>query len=101
MTPETYKAVNRFRIVAVLEGWSYVILLFIAMPLKYIFDFPLLVKYVGWAHGALFVAYMFLLIAAAIAAKWKLGKIAWAFIASFIPFGTFVLDKQLNKELKA
>ena len=59
MDTNAKKSVNRFRIIAVLEGWSYVLLLFIAMPLKYMFDMPLFVKYLGWAHGALFVAYMF------------------------------------------
>lgn len=101
MTAETFKSVNNFRKVAVLEGWSFLILLFIAMPVKYILAYPLLVKYVGWVHGALFIAYVLLLISAAIAAGWKLGKIAWAFVASLIPFGTFILDKQLKQELKA
>lgn len=101
MTTDTYKSVNNFRKVAILEGWSFVILLFIAMPVKYALGYPLLVKYVGWAHGALFIAYVLLLISAAIAAGWKFGRIAWAFAASLIPFGTFVLDKQIRKELKA
>jgi integral membrane protein len=100
MDTNAKKSVNRFRIVAVLEGWSYVLLLFIAMPLKYMFDMPLFVKYLGWAHGALFVAYMLTLLQATINASWKFGKLAWAVIASFIPFGTFVLDKQLKKELE-
>ncbi|MES2688928.1 MAG: DUF3817 domain-containing protein, partial [Bacteroidota bacterium] len=76
MTAETFKSVNNFRKVAVLEGWSFLILLFIAMPVKYILAYPLLVKYVGWAHGALFIAYVLLLVSAAIAAGWKLSKIA-------------------------
>jgi integral membrane protein len=100
MDTNAKKSVNRFRIVAVLEGWSYVLLLFIAMPLKYMFDMPLFVKYLGWAHGALFVAYMLTLLQATINASWKFGKLAWAAIASFIPFGTFILDKQLKKELE-
>jgi integral membrane protein len=94
------KSVNRFRKVAVLEGWSFVLLLFLAMPLKYLFDMPLFVKYLGWAHGILFVGYMITLIQATINAEWKFGKLAWAFIASFIPFGTFILDKQLKSELE-
>lgn len=101
MTTETYKSVNNFRKAALLEGWSFLILLFIAMPVKYILGYPLLVKYVGWVHGALFIAYVLLLISAAIAASWKFKKIVWAFVASLIPFGTFILDKQLKQELKA
>lgn len=90
---------NRFRKVAVLEGWSFIILLFIAMPLKYAADMPLMVKYTGWAHGVLFVAYVMLWLQASVACGWKFGRVAWAFLASFIPFGTFILDKQLKKEL--
>jgi integral membrane protein len=101
MSPDVAKTVNKFRIVALLEGWSFLILLFIAMPVKYLLQYPLLVKYTGWVHGALFVAYVLLLISAAIAANWKFKKVAWAFIASLIPFGTFILDKQLSRELKA
>lgn len=101
MNDDARKTLNRFRLVAITEGWSFVILLFIAMPLKYGFDFPYAVKYIGWVHGVLFVGYMLLGLQAAIACGWKLGKIAWAVLASFIPFGTFILDKQLKKELHA
>lgn len=85
--------------VALIEGWSFIILLFIAMPLKYMMGWPYMVKYVGWAHGALFVAYMLLLLQCMISYEWKFKKSAWAFLASFIPFGTFILDKQLKKEM--
>lgn len=101
MNADARKPVNNFRKVAVLEGWSFVLLLFIAMPVKYMLDYPLMVKYVGWIHGALFIAYVLLLISASIQAGWKFGRIAWAFVASLIPFGTFVLDRQLKRELKA
>jgi integral membrane protein len=101
MTTDAYKPVNNFRRVAVLEGWSFIILLFIAMPFKYMLDFPLMVKYVGWIHGALFIAYVLLMINASIQAGWKFGRVIWAFVASLLPFGTFVLDRQLKRELKA
>lgn len=93
-------ALGRFRLVAILEGISYLVLLFIAMPLKYIWQMPLAVKYTGWAHGVLFVLYMVLLLLVWIELKWKFTKVLWAFIASFIPFGTFILDKQLKNESK-
>jgi integral membrane protein len=88
---------GRFRLVALLEGVSYLVLLFIAMPMKYIWNFPLAVKYTGWAHGVLFVLYMLLLLLVWIELKWKFSKVLWAFVASLIPFGTFILDKQLQK----
>ncbi len=89
---------GRFRLVAILEGISYLVLLFIAMPMKYIWHLPLAVKYTGWAHGVLFVLYMLLLLLVWIELKWKFSKVLWAFVASLIPFGTFILDKQLQEE---
>jgi integral membrane protein len=89
---------GRFRLVALLEGVSYLVLLFIAMPMKYVWGLPLAVKYTGWAHGVLFVLYMLLLLLVWIELKWKFSKVLWAFVASLIPFGTFILDKQLQKK---
>jgi integral membrane protein len=89
---------GRFRLVAIAEGISYLILLGIAMPLKYVAGMPLAVKYVGWAHGLLFVSFVLLLIQVWIAYKWSFGRVAWAFILSLLPFGTFVLDRQLKGE---
>ena len=89
---------GRFRLIALLEGVSYIVLLFIAMPLKYLAGQPLVVKYVGWAHGVLFVLFGLLLLQVWITYKWKFGKVLWAFVASLLPFGTFVLDRQFKKE---
>lgn len=89
---------DAFRLVAIIEGISFIVLLFIAMPLKYIWDIPQPVKYIGWAHGVLFVLYCFYLLKVWIKYKWSFGKTVLAFIASLLPFGTFVLDKKLHKE---
>jgi integral membrane protein len=53
------KLLHRFRMIGIAEGISFLVLLIIAMPLKYFYNQPLAVKYVGWAHGALFVAYIY------------------------------------------
>jgi integral membrane protein len=90
---------GKFRLVALLEGISFLVLLFIAMPLKYGADMPLAVKYTGWAHGVLFVLYVILLIQVWIEYNWKFTKVVLAFIASLLPFGTFVLDRNLKKEV--
>ena len=89
---------SRFRAVALYEGISYLVLLLIAMPLKYIFDIPEMVKYVGWAHGVLFVAYVALLAQVFFTEKWSILKAIVAFILSLVPFGTFYLDKKLKEE---
>lgn len=91
-------ALERFRLIALLEGISYLVLLFIAMPLKYGADMPLPVKYTGWAHGVLFVLYLVFLLEVTIKLRWSLLTAFIAFVASLIPFGTFVLDKQLLKK---
>ncbi len=89
---------GRFRLIAVLEGISYLVLLFIAMPLKYFAGLPDAVKYVGWAHGLLFVLFGIFLLLVWIKYKWSFGKTTVAFVASLLPFATFVLDKKLKKE---
>ena len=87
-----------FRKIAIAEGISFLVLLFIAIPLKYWAGWPLAVKVVGWAHGVLFVTFLVM----AFEVKIMLGKnFGWflkAFLASILPFGTFVLDKELKKE---
>ncbi|MCP3137207.1 DUF3817 domain-containing protein [Pyxidicoccus xibeiensis] len=92
---------GRFRAVALAEGLSFVVLLFIAMPLKYLAGMPLGVKFVGWAHGLLFMLYLFALLEAAIACRWSLVRGVLAFGASLVPFGTFVLDARLRREAQA
>ena len=90
--------VKWFRIIAITEGISFLVLLLIAMPLKYFADWPFAVKYVGWAHGVLFVAFLVL----AVMVKFILNKkFVWlikAFIASILPLGTFVLESQMKKQ---
>ena len=92
------KLLHWFRIVAIAEGVSFLVLLGIAMPLKYFMDMPMAVKIVGYIHGFLFIAF----VAMAWNVKNELNKNAvWfakALLASLLPFGTFVLDRSLKKE---
>ncbi|SFH19190.1 DUF3817 domain-containing protein [Pontibacter chinhatensis] len=87
--------ISRLRTIGIYEGISYLLLLGIAMPLKYMFDMPLFVKYVGWAHGVLFVLYVLALLQVTLAHNWGFKKLAAGFIASLLPFGPFILDKRL------
>jgi len=91
------KSFRLFRQVALMEGWSFVLLLFVAMPLKYIFHIPEGVKYIGWAHGVLFVAFIALLALCTESRKWKISFALLCFVASLIPFGTFWLEKNKLK----
>jgi integral membrane protein len=89
---------GRFRVIAVLEGISYLVLLGIAMPLKYLLDMPAFVKYTGWAHGVLFILYMVTLAHVMYVHKWSIGKGLLAVVASLLPFGPFIFDKKLLRE---
>lgn len=91
-------AITIFRKVAVAEGISYLLLLFVAMPLKYFAGMPLAVKYTGWAHGLLFVLYAAFLVLAWQEQKWKFGKAALIFLASLLPFMPFLVDRKLKDE---
>lgn len=94
-------AIGRFRIIAVCEGISFLILLFIAMPLKYFAGLPQYVMFVGWIHGILFIIYMISGFNVKTTHKWGIGKTFFAVIASLIPFGPFILDKKiLSKEIE-
>jgi integral membrane protein len=90
-----------FRIVALLEGISFLVLLLIAMPLKYFADLPSAVQVVGAAHGALFVAYIIVLAGVTIVNKWSWVRVLGAIAAAFIPFGTFVLEARVRREKSA
>ncbi|SDT01837.1 integral membrane protein [Paenibacillaceae bacterium GAS479] len=91
-------AVGRFRVVSLLEGLSFLILLFIAMPIKYVGGWDTPVAIVGAAHGGLFVLYMLALLLATIQARWNLKRVIIGVIVSFVPFGTFWFDKQIRQD---
>jgi integral membrane protein len=70
------------------------------MPLKYVWDMPLMVKYTGWAHGLLFILYIVAVPLAKRAMNWNVLWVFIAWAASLIPFGTFILDRHLVKREK-
>jgi len=88
--------VKKFGLINTIEGYSYLILLFIAMPIKYILGFAIAVKIAGMVHGALFVLFLYLGVKAWIATKWSLSQTIIFFIASLIPFGTFFTKSKIK-----
>jgi len=66
------------------------------MPIKYILGEPMVVKFIGMAHGGLFLLFLYLLLVTAKEYQWKFSFISMAFVASLLPFGTFYLDKKLK-----
>jgi integral membrane protein len=92
-------AMGRFRVIAICEGISFLILLFIAMPLKYFAGLPQYVLMVGWLHGFLFISYMISGYNVKTTHNWNMSKTLIAVGASLVPFGPFILDKKiLSKE---
>lgn len=90
---------GRFRLVAFIEGISFLVLVGIGMPLKYFAGRPEVVKHVGLIHGLLFLLFVALLVQVFFLYKWSLKKVVLAFISSLLPFGTFVLDWKLRKDV--
>lgn len=82
-----------FLMVGKIEGYSYLLLLLVAMPLKYIFHIPEFVRPVGTLHGALFVAFMILLGLMFFIVKMSFKNAVLAFLLSLVPFGTFFLKR--------
>lgn len=89
---------GRFRVIGIIEGISYLVLLGIAMPLKYFLDMPAAVKIAGSLHGLFFVLYILALAHVTLKNRWSILRVIGAFIASLLPFGNFVLDARLRNE---
>ncbi|MDY6467954.1 DUF3817 domain-containing protein [Acinetobacter faecalis] len=89
--------IKTLRFVGLLEGLSFLLLLFIAMPVKYMLGNPILVKYVGMGHGVLFVAFLAVLFIVCEKQKWSIKMFILGLVASILPFGPFVFDKKLKK----
>lgn len=91
-------AIRNLRLVAFLEGVSYVLLLGIAMPLKYLADMPAAVRIVGMAHGILFVAYVAAVARAGLIRQWPIRRWLENLAASLLPFGPFLMEGRLRRE---
>lgn len=89
---------GRLRILAFIEGVSFLLLLGVGMPLKYAYAIPEPNRVIGMAHGLLFVLYVLCVIQAQIEYRWPFRKTALALLASVVPFGTFWADVKLFRE---
>lgn len=92
---------NRLRSTGSWEAVSYLLLLFVAMPLKYIWNWPEAVRVVGMAHGLLWIAYVGLAILSQLTYRWPHRITVWLFVASLLPFGPFVAEAKLLRTIKA
>lgn len=99
LNDEQSSSLKTLTIMGYLEGTSFLLLLGIAMPLKYMMGIPEGVKYIGMAHGVLFIAYIVILMGAANKIKMPLWAMPAGVIGSFLPFGPFIFDHLLKKSL--
>jgi len=83
-----------FRLIAFLEGLSYVLLLFIAVPIKYLLNDSSYVKMLGMPHGILFVLYIVIALSLRSVAKWSYKESFIILFCSIVPFGTFYVEKK-------
>lgn len=92
------KLLHRFRMIGIAEGISFLVLLLVAMPMKYFMEIPEAVKITGWIHGALFVAFIYFAFEVMGSLKKNFVWFTKAFAAALIPCGTFIFDRQLKRE---
>jgi len=90
------KKIQNFSLINTIEGYSYLFLLFVAMPMKYLLGITIAVKIAGMLHGVLFIAFCMLLIVAWNESKWPFSNNIIFFIASLIPFGTFFTKNKIK-----
>ncbi len=88
-----------FKILALIEGISALLLFFFAMPMKYIFDNPIYVKHIGMAHGVLFTLYIIIATILKFKEKWAFRKYIEICLASIPPFGTFYMERKYLKNV--
>jgi integral membrane protein len=94
-------SLGRLRVIGWWEGVSFLVLLGIAMPLKYFADWPQAVRVVGMAHGILFLLYIWAAIQAALEHNWTWKRTALVLVASLLPAGPFVVDAKIIRQEEA
>lgn len=92
-----FSLITIFRVTAFLEGVSYILLLFIATPVKYFADDPQYVKMLGMPHGILFMLYVIFAFMLKQENTWFNNNFKMVLLASIIPFGTFMLERKYIK----
>ena len=93
--PNWKSPVGRMRLIGMFEGVSFLLLMGVAMPLKYLAGLPEAVKWTGWLHGILFICYCFAIFGALVSGRISFGKSVLAFGAALIPLGPFLIDRKL------
>ncbi len=91
--------IGRLKLIGYIEGISLIVLVFVAVPLKYLAHDPAMVKAIGPIHGALFLLYVFNTLSVGVEQKWQFSRTTWkVLIACMIPFGTFYIERYILDE---
>ena len=85
------------RTIALVEAMSFLLLLGVAMPLKYFAGMPGAVKAAGWAHGVFFIVFCVSLAQTVMVARWSIGRAAVVFVSALLPFGPIVIDGRMRE----
>lgn len=94
--------IGRLRLLALLEGVSLLLLIFIAVPAKHLFGNPALVEAIGPLHGMLFLLFVLNTLSVGVEYRWKFKDTIWkVLLACFIPFGTFYIDQKILSKINA
>ncbi|MEM9674229.1 MAG: DUF3817 domain-containing protein [Cyclobacteriaceae bacterium] len=92
--------IGRLRLLAILEGATLLILVFVAVPLRRIFDYPTVSQVVGPIHGILFLLFVFNTLSIGVEKNWKFSQTTWkVLLACLVPFGTFYVDRKILKPI--
>lgn len=89
--------IGRLRVIGLIEATSFLLLLGVAMPLKYVWGLPLPVKITGWVHGVLFIAFVFAIPGAVRHAGWSWRGAALLFVSALLPGGPLFMDRRLRE----
>ncbi|CAA6814163.1 MAG: Unknown protein [uncultured Thiotrichaceae bacterium] len=89
---------KHLRIIAIIEGTTLILLLLVAMPLKYKFDMPIAVSMIGPIHGIAFLVYVGALMTALLSGLINSIQLIIGAVAAFIPFGSFIFERFMLKE---
>jgi integral membrane protein len=88
------KIIKTFRVISMLEAISFLVLLLVAMPLKYVWEMPEMVRIVGMAHGVLFLLYIAGAVYVSQLLNWSTKTLAIVVLCSILPFGPFYAEKK-------
>lgn len=94
--------IGRLRIIGILEGISLLVLIFIAVPMKYFLGNPEWSRIMGPVHGALFLLFVFNTLSVGVEYEWKFRTTTWkVLLGCMIPFGTFYIDRKVLRKMEA